>query len=196
VAATRRVCCLIVVAHHRYLASTRAGSISIAWKASVARKLTVTSPDRQADWQSRQVGKDGSGSLRRQTLVEMRMDTTLAVPPSRPSLLIVLRLCFAACQCSTSGEEGIAFVRKYDEAPSMTALCVLHRLSLADDPWPDDAAEWCRIVTMRPECASRQQQAVWLGAANTASRLAGTQHGRVHALAWRRRTTFRLFLGA
>lgn len=125
VAATRWVCCLIVVAHHRYLVSTRAGSISIAWKASVTRKLTVSSPDRQADWQSRQVGKDGSGSLRRQTLVEMRIDRALAVPPSRPSLLIVPRLCFAVCQHSTSGEGGIAFVRKYDGGPSMPARWVL-----------------------------------------------------------------------
>jgi len=128
VAATRRACCLIVVAHHRYLASTRAGSISIAWKASVTRGLTVICRDRQADWQSRQVGKDGCGSLRRQTMVEMRMDTALAVPPSGPSLLIVPRLCFAACQhLTSSGEGGIAFVRKYDGAPSMTAACCVLR---------------------------------------------------------------------
>jgi hypothetical protein len=82
------------------------------------------------------------------------MDTALAMPPARPSLLVLARLYFAACQHTRSGDDAVLLTN----TSIMTACCTDSALSTG--PWPDVTAAWCSIDNVpnpKPEPDSREQ---------------------------------------
>jgi hypothetical protein len=156
------MCCLIVVAHHRYLpAPACSRHLDGLWPpVSPPHRILSAQPLRR-DWQRRRAGKDGSGNPGRQTLG--RNEDALA------------SLCFAACQ-RTNAETGLVFADTSSERSR--AGSALSRLLAGWHGNYSSCSRQYRAVAI-PDFTGRlpalQQTAP------RQSTQQGAQHGRVHA---------------